>query len=159
MDRFLRLFADVRPGEGGTAVLLALNVFLLLTAYSILKPVREALILGQGSAELKSYMSAGMVGVLAIVVPLYGRLASRVSRRRLINVVTTIFAGCLAVFYVLSQLGVRFGIVYFIWIGIFSVMIIAQFWGFANDLYTKEEGERLFPIVGFGGLHRFEYSG
>ncbi len=97
LDRFLRLFADVRPGEGLMAVLLALNIFLLLTAYSILKPVREALILGQGSAELKSYMSAGMVVVLAIVVPLYGNLASRVTRRRLINVVTTFFAGCLVI--------------------------------------------------------------
>ena len=150
LDRFLRLFADVRPGEGGTAVLLALNVFLLLTAYYVLKPIREALILGQGSAELKSYMSAGMVGVLAIVVPLYGRLASRVARRRLINIVTAFFAGCLVVFYALTQYGVPFATVYFIWIGIFSVMMVAQFWGFANDLYTKDEGERLFPIVGFG---------
>ena len=138
------------PGEGRTAVLLALNIFLLLTAYYILKPVREALILGQGSAELKSYMSAGMVGVLALVVPLYGRLASQVSRQRLINVVTAIFAGCILVFYVLAQFGIQFGIAYFIWIGIFSVMIVAQFWGFANDLYTKDEGQRLFPIVGFG---------
>ena len=150
LDRFLRLFADVRPGEGGTAVLMALNVFLLLTAYYVLKPVREALILGQGSAELKSYMSAGMVGVLAVVVPLYARLASQVSRRRLINIVTAIFAACLGVFYVLSQYGVQFGAVYFIWIGVFSVMLVAQFWGFANDLYTKDEGERLFPIIGFG---------
>jgi AAA family ATP:ADP antiporter len=70
LDRGLRLFADVRPGDGLTAVLLALNIFLLLTAYYVLKPVREALILGQGSAELKSYMSAGMVIVLAVVVPL-----------------------------------------------------------------------------------------
>jgi AAA family ATP:ADP antiporter len=150
LDRFLRLFADVRPGEGGTAVLLALNVFLLLTAYYILKPVREALILGQGSAELKSYMSAGMVGVLAIVVPMYGRLASQVSRQRLINTVTAIFAGCLFLFYGLTQYGVPLGEVFFVWIGIFNVMIVAQFWGFANDLYTKDEGERLFPIVGFG---------
>ena len=150
LDRFLRLFADVRPGEGLTAVLLALNIFLLLTAYYILKPVREALILGQGSAELKSYMSAGMVGVLAIVVPLYGALAARVPRRRLINIVTVFFAGCLVLFYGLAQLNVPLGMVYFVWIGVFSVMIVAQFWGFANDLYTKDEGERLFPIVGFG---------
>jgi AAA family ATP:ADP antiporter len=59
LDRFLRPFSDVRPGEGVTAVLLSLNVFLILTAYYVLKPVREALILGEGSPELKSYMSAG----------------------------------------------------------------------------------------------------
>ena len=150
LDRFLRVFADVHAGEGTTAVLLALNVFLLLTAYYILKPVREALILGQGSAELKSYMSAGMVGVLAVVVPVYGRFVARVARRRLINVVTAVFIACLGMFYVAAQLGASLGIAFFIWIGVFSVMILAQFWGFANDLYTKEQGERLFPIVGFG---------
>ena len=46
LDRFLRLFSEVQPGEGVTAVLLALNI-LLITAYYILKPVREALILGR----------------------------------------------------------------------------------------------------------------
>ncbi len=48
------LFSDVRPGEGASAVLLCLNIFLILTAYYVLKPVREALILGEGSPELKS---------------------------------------------------------------------------------------------------------
>ena len=52
-----------------TALLLSLNVFLILMAYYVLKPVREALILGEGSAELKTYMSAGQVVVLAFVVP------------------------------------------------------------------------------------------
>jgi len=42
------------------------------------------------------------------------------------------------------------GIIFFIWVGIFNLMVIAQFWGFANDLYTEEEGKRLFPLVAFG---------
>jgi AAA family ATP:ADP antiporter len=126
LDRALRVFADVRPGEGFLAVLLALNVFLILTTYYILKPVREALILGQGSPELKQ------------------------PRRALLNVVTYFFVACLAVFYVLGRTGVPVGIAYFLWIGIFNLMIVAQFWSFANDLYSRAEGERLFPIVGFG---------
>ena len=150
LDRFLRLFTDVRAGESTTALLLSLNILLILTAYYVLKPVREALILGQGSAELKSYLSAGQVVLLAIVVPLYGRLASRVARRRLINTVTAIFIACLLGFFVLGQLGVSLGIVFFLWIGIFNVMIVAQFWSFANDVYTSDEGQRLFPIVAFG---------
>jgi AAA family ATP:ADP antiporter len=68
----------------------------------------------------------------------------------LINIVTVFFAVCPPVFYVLSQAGVPLGVIYFIWIGIFNLMIVAQFWSFANDVYTKEEGERLFVIVGFG---------
>lgn len=130
--------------------LLALNVFLILMAYYVLKPVREALILGEGSAELKSYMSAGQVVLLAFIVPFYGRLVARFSRMRLINVVTAFFMACLVVFYVLAQLGVSLAIIFFLWIGIFNLMIVAQFWSFANDVYSKEEGERLFAIVGFG---------
>jgi AAA family ATP:ADP antiporter len=150
LDRALRLFADVRNGEGATAVLLALNVFLILLAYYILKPVREALILGQGSAELKSYMSVGQVVLLMLVVPLYGRLVSSLPRMRLIRGVTWFFVVCLVAFYVLAQFDVPLGIVFFLWIGIFNLMIVAQFWAFANDLYSKESGERLFPIIGFG---------
>jgi len=150
LDRFLGIFADVHAGEGVTALLLALNVFLILMAYYILKPVREALILGQGSAELKTYMSAGQVIVLAFVVPLYGRLVASRPRMQLINTVTAFFTGCLVVFYFLAQAGVPLAIPFFIWIGVFSLMIVAQFWSFANVIYDKSEGERLFAIVGFG---------
>jgi ATP:ADP antiporter, AAA family len=150
LERFLNLFTDVHAGEGITALLLALNVFLILMAYYVLKPVREALILGEGSAELKTYMSAGQVVLLAFIVPYYGRLVARFARMRLINVVTVFFMSCLLLFYVLAQFDVPLAIVFFLWIGIFNLMIVAQFWSFANDVYSKEEGERLFIIVGFG---------
>jgi ATP:ADP antiporter, AAA family len=150
LERFLGVFTEVRPGEGITALLLALNVFLILMPYYVLKPVREALILGEGSAELKSYLSAAQVVLLAFVVPYYGRLVAQFPRMRLINVVTVFFVSCLVLFYVLAQFQVPLAIVFFLWIGIFNLMIVAQFWSFANDVYTKEEGERLFTIVGFG---------
>jgi AAA family ATP:ADP antiporter len=150
LEQFLRLFTEVRPGEGLTAVLMALNIFLILTAYYILKPVREALILGEYSPEMKSYVSSAMVVVLVFALKAYSALTDRFARRRLINIVTAFFAGCLVLFYVLAQAAVPLGMVFFIWIGIFNVMIVAQFWSFANDVYTENEGKRLFPIVGFG---------
>src|SRR5213075_354964 len=42
------------------------------------------------------------------------------------------------------------GIAFFLWVGVFNVMVISQLWAFANDLYTKRQGERLFPLLGFG---------
>jgi AAA family ATP:ADP antiporter len=49
------------------------------------------------------------------------------------------------------QSGMRVGIAYFLWLGIFNLMVVAQFWAFAADLYSEEQGKRLFPIIGIGG--------
>jgi AAA family ATP:ADP antiporter len=150
LERFLNIFTEVRHGEAISALLLALNIFLILTAYYVLKPVREALILAGGGAEIKSYAAAGQALLLLAAVPFYGWLASRVPRRVLINGVTLFFAGCLLVFYALAQMQVPIGVVFFLWVGIFNLMVPAQFWAFANDLYTPEAGKRLFVIVAFG---------
>lgn len=149
-NRFLNLFTEVRPGEAASSLLLALNIYLILSAYYVLKPVREALILAGGGAEVKSYAAAGQAVLLLFALPLYSALASRVSRRLLINAVTLFFCACLLGFYGLAQLAVPLGVVFFLWVGIFNLMVPAQFWAFANDLYTPEAGKRLFVIVAFG---------
>ena len=48
-------------------------------------------------------------------------------------------------------MGFHEGIAFFLWVGVFNVMVISQLWAFANDLYTQRQGERLFPLLGFGG--------
>ena len=151
LDRFLGIFTDVHGGEGVTALLLMLNIFLLLAAYYLLKTIREPLILSvPGGAEVKSYSAAATAGLLILLVPLYSAVASRVSRVKLINGVTLFFVACLVAFFALNRAGVPIGIAFFIWVGIFSLMVIAQLWAFANDVYTVEQGKRLFAIVGFG---------
>lgn len=150
LDRALSVFTDVRPGEASTALLLTLNILLLLAAYYIIKPLREALILSGEGAEVKSYAAAGQAVMLLGLVPAYGLLADRLPRRGLLNAVTAFFVLCLIAFYGLTKANVQIGVIFFLWVGIFSLMIVAQFWSFANDLYTKEQGERLFVIVAFG---------
>ena len=151
LDRALSPFADVGAGEGRGVLLLALNAFLLLSAYYLIKPVREALILSGGGAEVKSYSSAGQALLLLFLIPAYGRFASRVSRIGLITWVTLFFISNLFVFYGLGLANTPFlGIAFFLWVGIFNVMIIAQFWAFANDVYTPEQGKRLFALVAVG---------
>ena len=150
LDRLLNLAADVRPGESGTVLMLAVNAFLLLAAYYVLKPVREALILSGGGAEIKSYSGALQAGLFLFIIPAYGAFASRVNRVRLINGVSLFFITTLLIFYALSKTSVPLGVPFFLWVGIFNVMVIAQFWSFANDLYTEEEGKRLFAVAGIG---------
>ena len=151
--RFLRLFTDIRQGEAGKALLLALNVFLILMAYYIIKPVRDALILTAKSPEMKSYLGAAQAITLIFVVKAFSRLASRVPRHLLIMWVTLFFISNLVIFNLLDLFRVpmgTIGIIFYIWIGIFNLLVVAQFWGFANDLYTEDIGKRVFPLVAFG---------
>jgi AAA family ATP:ADP antiporter len=148
--RLLSPIAEVRRCEVRKTVLLALNLFMVLAAYYMLKTIRESLILTQGGAAIKAYSSAGQALLLLALIPAFGALASRVNRIRLVRGVTLFFVSNIAVFFVLGRLGVLIAVPFFLWVGIFNVMVIAQFWGFANDLNTLEQGKRLFPVIGLG---------
>ncbi len=116
----------------------------------MLKTAREVFILGEGGAEVKSYSAAGQALLLLVLVPAYGAFASRVNRIQLVQWVTLFFASHLALFLMALGAGWHVGMAYFLWLGIFNLMVIAQFWAFANDLYTPEQGKRLFPLIGVG---------
>jgi ATP:ADP antiporter, AAA family len=151
LEKLLSLFADVRAGEGRVVVVLTVNLALLLASYYLLKTVREALILTEGGAEVKSYSAAAQAVLLVFIVPAYGAFASRVPRLKLIAWVTIFFIAQLIAFYFAGKAGAREGILFYVWVGIFNVFVIAQFWAFANDLFGEAQGKRLFPLVGVGG--------
>jgi len=143
--------ADVRRDEAASALLMTLLIFLLLAAYYLMKTGREILILTEGGAAVKSYSSAGQALLLVFVVPAYGAFASRVTPVRLVTWVTLFFTVHQALFAVAVAAGLRVGILYFLWLGIFNLMVVAQFWAFASDVYSEEQGRRLFPLIGVGG--------
>jgi AAA family ATP:ADP antiporter len=151
VDRALRVFGDVRAGEGGTVLLMALNVAILLVAYYILKTVREPLILLAGGAELKSYAAAAQALTLVAYVPLYGWVAARMPRQRFLAAVVLFFVVSIELFVLGSRAAVpHLGFVFYVWVGIFSLTTIAQFWSFANEVFTRDEGDRLFPLIAVG---------
>ncbi len=159
LERVLGIVTEVRAGEGVTALLLTLNVFLLLTSYYLIKPVREALI---GSVkhgpEYKSYMGGVIALALFAIVPLYGLLASKFKRNVLILRVSFFFVANLVGFWFLGRLpwvdtevgATIYALAFLLWVGVFNLMIVAQFWAFAADVYTDEQGKRLFALVGLG---------
>jgi len=154
LERVLGLFTSVKAGEGASVLVLALNVFVLLSAYYIVKPVREALILELDSgAEYKTYMSAVIAALLLVTVPVYGRLADRVKKLHLVVGASLFFASHLVLFWLAAQhagLRTELGLVFYAWVGVFNTMVVAQFWAFANDFYDEERGRRLFPLVALG---------
>jgi AAA family ATP:ADP antiporter len=161
LERLLLLFTEIRPGEGATGVILLFSVFLLLAAYYFIKPARDGLlavspIQGLSETELKAYSGLAQSVVLLGLIPPYDRLSSALSRRQLITWVPLFFISNLILFWCF-QPGLLFehvglvGIAFYIWVGIFNVFIVAQFWAFAADLYTEESGKRLFPMIAIGG--------
>lgn len=160
LDRGLRVFADVRAGESATALILLVNVFLLLGGYYFVKPARDGLLATSGvqaisSTELKAYSSFGQGLLLLLVIPVYARLSSLLRRRQLVSRVTLFFTSNLVMFWLL-QPGFLFervpylGIAFYLWVGIFNNLVVAQFWSFAADIYDEERGKRLFPIIAIG---------
>ena len=150
VEKFLSLFADVRAGEGVTALLLGLNVFLLLCGYYLLKTSRESLILTQFGAEEKAYSSAGQAILLLLAVPFYGWVGTRVNRLKLLGGLNLFFAVNLVLFTAFGRAGAHIGVVFYIWVGIFNFFVVSQFWAFANDIYAEGAGRRLFPMIAFG---------
>jgi AAA family ATP:ADP antiporter len=148
--RILRPFARVEAREVTGVVLMTLAAFLLLSAYYLLKTVREPLILLHGGAEVKLYARAGQAVIMTGVVYLYGELARRVGRMKLLAVVFLFFVSNLAIFAVLARAKANIALPFFLWVGVFSYTVVAQFWALAADIYTEEQGKRLFPIIGAG---------
>jgi AAA family ATP:ADP antiporter len=153
LSRALAPIARVEPHEVITALTMTLTVFLLLMAHYVLKTAREPLVLLHGGAEAKAYAAAGQSLLLLAGVPLYGALAQRVSRMKLIAGVYGFFALNLVLFALLALVGgagVVLGVAFYLWVGVFNVTAIAVFWSFANDLYKPEQGKRLFAVLGVG---------
>ncbi len=130
--RVLRPVARVEPSEVATACAMTLVAFVLMSGYYLL------------NAE------AGQALMLLVVVRVYGAIARRVGRLRLLAIVYLFFASNMVVFAALARMKLHIGLAFFLWVGIFSYTSVAQFWAFAADLYDEEQGKRLFALVGVG---------
>ena len=136
------------------------NVFLILCAYYFVKPLREGWIAISGiealsKMEVKAYSSFGQSLLLVFVVRAYGRLSDRLPRATLVTGATLFCMSNLVVFWFLqpdffmSNLPGT-GIAFYLWVGMFGVFVVAQFWAFAADLYSNERGRRLIPLIAIG---------
>jgi len=143
----LSIVTAIKPGEGLTAVLMAVNIFMLLAAYYVLKPVREVYV----TPDWANTGTAIMAVLLIPIVKAYGVVARKFARKKLISYVTGFFIFNLVIFYILAEIQFRhMGVLFFVWVGIFNNMVIAQFWAYGNDIYNPEQGKRLFPLIMLG---------
>ena len=119
--------------------------FLLLAAYYVLRPVRDALAVQAGSAALQQLFGWTLAAMLALV-PLYGWLCARLPRARFLPLVYLFFVLNLAAFYFFPAPEV-----FFVWLSVFNLFAVSVFWSLMADLFDREQAARLFGAIAAGG--------
>ena len=127
----------------------------MLAAYYVIRPVRDQLSAAVGSTALPIFYAVTFVVTLALA-PLFGALVARYPRRSFVPVVYLFFLlGMLAfipLFQMQEAIGARLlGSIFFVWVSVFNLFVVAVFWSFMADLFDAEQAHRLFPVIALGG--------
>jgi AAA family ATP:ADP antiporter len=152
--RVMQILAPMaRPGEIRALLWSFAYFFCLLAGYYVLRPLRDEMGVAGGVKNLQWLFTATFLVMLA-AVPLYGALVARLPRRRFIPIVYHFFAVNLAIFWLLLSFGIEretVARVFFVWISVFVLFAVSVFWSFMADLFTAEQGKRLFAFIAAGG--------
>ena len=131
--------------------------FCVLSSYYIIRPVREEMAVGSGANTIP-YLFIGTFVTMIFATSVFGWVASRFPRRRFLPWVYLFFIANMLIFWVVfSQLRgtgedyVWLGRIFFVWVSVFNLFVVSVFWSFMADIYTREQGRRLFGLITSGG--------
>jgi AAA family ATP:ADP antiporter len=146
---------DVRPAEVRALWLGFAFHFLILTGYYIMRPIRDSIAAGN-RLETLPWMFAATLVAMVIANALFAAIVARMSRRKFIPLAYGFFIFNLALFFVLMRTGspeqqVWIGRALYVWVSVFNLFNTAIFWAFMTDLFTVEQGKRLYGFIAVGG--------
>ncbi|MFT4632042.1 MAG: AAA family ATP:ADP antiporter [Candidatus Azotimanducaceae bacterium] len=150
--RFLKAASKIEAHEVKATVSAFLFVVVLMSAYYILRPVRDAMASDWTDAEV-SWLWTLNFFISTAVVAVYGIAVSRFRFRLLVPAMYGIFALTFVVFYVLASTSADRTLIdksFYVWVSVFSLFHISVFWSFMSDLFNKEQAGRLFSIIAAG---------
>ncbi|MGH8687699.1 MAG: NTP/NDP exchange transporter [Burkholderiales bacterium] len=153
LHRWIERAVPVAPGELAALLWSFSYFFSLLAGYYVLRPLRDQMGIAGGVRHLPWLFTATFLVLLA-AQPLYGALVARLPRARFIPIVYHFFVANLAIFWLLLTLGIgklEVARVFFVWVSVFNLFAVVVFWSFMADLFTSEQGKRLFGFIGAGG--------
>ena len=153
LERWRGQVLPVTAEERAAALWSFAYFFTLLAGYYVLRPLRDQMGIAGGIKALPWTFTATFVTLL-VAQPLYGALVARVRRVRFIPVVYHFFVANLALFWLLLTFDVAtvtVARVFFVWVSVFNLFAVAVFWSFMADLFTADQGKRLFGFIGAGG--------
>jgi AAA family ATP:ADP antiporter len=148
---------ELRRGEAAPVALAALYSFCLMASYNFVKPYREAI--GTTVPDLSKLWYSTLIACTAVLIP-YWALVGRMARQRFIPWVHRFFEVAFVVFFVLlhdeaakvNSAGYRASaICFYAGVSAFNLLVLSQFWGFMADVFSRDQGQRLFAWIAAGG--------
>jgi AAA family ATP:ADP antiporter len=149
----IRLF-DVRPREVGVVAWCWLAIFCVLSSYYIMRPIRDQAGVAGGVQNLQWLFTGTLVVMLLLNIP-FAYLVKRLPRHRFIAITYHFFAVNILLFAVLFHAAdgaqaVWVGRTFFIWASAFNLFVVSMFWQLNVDVFSPEQGKRLFGLVAAG---------
>ena len=145
-----------RPDEAGLVLLSALYFFFILSAYYVIRPIREEMAVAGGVENIPWLFTGTLAGML-LVHPIFAAVVSRWTRRRFVTLTYRFFMLNLVIYYALLSLvpegiaSVWIGRTFFVWISVFNLFVVSVFWSFMTDIFRERQSRRLFGLIGVGG--------
>ena len=152
INKFLKTASRIEEREIKAVIFSFLFVVVLMSAYYILRPVRDAMASDWTDAEV-SWLWTINFFISTAIVALYGLMVSKFRFKLLVPVMYGIFAGSFVIFYFLASISDDRTIIdkaFYVWVSVFSLFHISVFWSFMSELFSKEQSGRLFGIIAVG---------
>jgi AAA family ATP:ADP antiporter len=151
ISRLVSRLVSLQPGEGRPVAWAWLYLFAVFTAYYVIRPIRDEAGVAGGVANLSWLFTGTLVAMMAVNAP-FAALVARLPRSRFIGLIYRFFILNLLVFLVLfrttsGEANVWVGRAFFIWTSVFNLFVVSVFWAFMVDLFTTEQGKRLFGFI------------
>ena len=144
--------ALIEQKELKSVVLSFLAVFILMAAYYMLRPVRDAMASDWSNTEISVLWNIQFFLSLAVVA-IYGAAVSRIKFRYLVPAVYGFFSLSFISFFLGGSLisdPVLLDKGFYLWVSLFSLFHLSVFWSFMADLFSREQSKRLFGIITVG---------
>ncbi len=154
MKRLLAKIVDVRPNEWRALWLAFLFFFVVLAGYYVIRPIRDNI--GATYYENLWWMFSVVLVIMIIANALFSAIVARMPRRKFIPIAYRFFILNLVIFFLLMRYVPRQKQAwvdgsFFVWVSVFNLFATAIFWSFMTDLFTTEQGKRLFGFIAVGG--------
>ena len=153
--QLLRIVVNVQPDEVRALFLGFVYYFLILSSYYVIRPIRDDFGAASGIENLP-WLFTGTLVVMLIANTAFAALVARFTRRRFIPIAYRFFVANLLIFFVLlllipKQQQIWVGRAFFVWTSVFNLFVLSVFWAFMVDVFSSEQGKRLFGFISVGG--------